>query len=96
MVLEGRLSLSEASDRMKISYRHAKWLKGMVARDGPRVLIHGNAGKRPANAIVAEKGLLAAVAPLCHMMGDPRRSGPCYSGHNRIVALLSFSVMKKV
>jgi transposase len=39
---------------MKISYRHAKRLKGVVARDGPRGLIHGNAGRRPANAIGLE------------------------------------------
>jgi transposase len=54
MVLEGRLSLKEASDRMKISYRHAKRLKGVVARDGPRGLIHGNTGRRPANALGVE------------------------------------------
>ena len=54
MVLEGRLSLREASDRMRVSYRHAKRLKGVVARDGPRGLIHGNTGRRPANAIGME------------------------------------------
>ena len=54
IVLEGRLSLREASDRMKISYRHAKRLKGVVARDGPRGLVHGNTGRRPANAISIE------------------------------------------
>ena len=36
---------------MQVSYRHAKRLKGVVARDGPRGLIHGNTGRRPANAI---------------------------------------------
>jgi transposase len=54
MVLEGRLSLREASDRMQLSYRHAKRLKGIVARDGPRGLIHGNTGRNPANAIGME------------------------------------------
>ncbi|NIS63275.1 MAG: hypothetical protein GTO13_22065, partial [Proteobacteria bacterium] len=54
MVLEGRLSLREASRRMQVSYRHAKRLKGVVARDGPRGLVHGNTGRRPANAIGME------------------------------------------
>jgi transposase len=51
MVLEGRISLREASNRMDVSYRHAKRLKHVVARDGPRGLVHGNTGRRPANAI---------------------------------------------
>jgi transposase len=54
MVLEGRMSLKEASEHMEISYRHAKRLKRVVARDGPRGLIHGNTGRRPANAIALE------------------------------------------
>jgi transposase len=54
MVLDGRLSLREASRRMNISYRHTKRLKGVVARDGPRGLVHGNTGRRPANAIGLE------------------------------------------
>jgi hypothetical protein len=39
---------------MQISYRHAKRLKGVVARDGPRGLVHGNTGRRPTNAIGLE------------------------------------------
>ena len=39
---------------MEVSYRHAKRLKHVVARDGPRGLIHGNTGRRPANAIALE------------------------------------------
>jgi hypothetical protein len=50
VALEGRISSREASDRIKIRYRHAKRLKGVVARDGPRGLVHGNTGRRPANA----------------------------------------------
>jgi hypothetical protein len=46
--------------------------------------------------IVAEKGLLAAVAPLRHMMGPSGGHDSCYSRHNWIVALLSFAVKKKV
>jgi transposase len=51
MVLEGRATLREAAQGMDVSYRHAKRLKGVVARDGPRGLVHGNTGRRPANAI---------------------------------------------
>jgi len=39
---------------MEVSYRHAKRLKHVVARDGPGGLIHGNTGRRPANAIGME------------------------------------------
>lgn len=51
MVLEGDLSLREVTERMEVSYCHAKRLKGVVAPDGPRGLIHGNTGRRSANAI---------------------------------------------
>jgi transposase len=54
MVLDGRLFSREASRRMQVSYRHAKRLKGVVARDGPRGLIHGNTGRRPIKAIGME------------------------------------------
>jgi len=54
MVLEGRMTLTEASERMGVSYRHAKRLKHVVARDGPRGLVHGNTGRRSANAIGLE------------------------------------------
>lgn len=51
MVLEGRISVKEANDRMKISNRHAKRLRHVVPRDGSRGLVHGNTGRRPGNAI---------------------------------------------
>ena len=51
MVMEGRISLREFSGRMKINYRHAKQLKGVVVRDGPRGLVHGNADRMRANAM---------------------------------------------
>jgi transposase len=54
MVLERQMTLKEASERMEVSYRHAKRLKHVVARDGPGGLIHGNTGRRPANAIGME------------------------------------------
>jgi hypothetical protein len=46
--------------------------------------------------IVGEKSLLPAVAPLRHMMGDPRGHNSCYSRHGRILVLLSSVVNKKV
>jgi hypothetical protein len=46
MVLERRMPLREVSERMEVSYRHAKRLK--------HVVIHGNTGRRPANAIAVE------------------------------------------
>jgi transposase len=51
MVLEGRMSLREATEGLGVSYRHAKRLKHVVARDGPGGLVHGNRARRPANAI---------------------------------------------
>ena len=39
---------------MQVSYRHAKRLKGVAARDGPGGLVHGNTGRRPINAIGME------------------------------------------
>jgi hypothetical protein len=52
MVLEGRLSLREATRRMPVSYRYAKRLKGVVARDGPGELIHGNKGRTAFHLVV--------------------------------------------
>jgi transposase len=51
MVLKGRMTLREATDRMEVNYRHAKRLRGVVARDGPKGLVDGNRGKRPSNTI---------------------------------------------
>ena len=47
------MSLREASERMEVSYWHAKRLKRVVACDEPDPggLIHGKMGRRPANAI---------------------------------------------
>ena len=36
---------------MEVSYRHAKRLKGFVARDGPKGLVYDNKGRRPYNAM---------------------------------------------
>jgi hypothetical protein len=54
MVLERRLSLREASDRMQLSYRHAKRRKGGSCPGWPQGPIHGNTGRKPTNAISME------------------------------------------
>lgn len=51
LVLENRLSLSEAASVMGVSYRQAKRLKKAVEDQGARGLVHGNTGRAPANKI---------------------------------------------
>lgn len=51
MVLEGRISLSEATVAMGVSYRQAKRLKKAVEEQGARGLVHGNVGRAPANKV---------------------------------------------
>jgi len=43
------LSLFEAAVLMGVSYRHAKRLKSVFAREGPKGLVHGNRGRHPPN-----------------------------------------------
>ena len=50
-VIEGRLSLREASTMMGVSYRQAIRLKNAMLTSGVRGLIHGNTGKKPSNII---------------------------------------------
>lgn len=54
MVLDGRLALSEAAEKMGVSYRQAKRLKKTFEDAGMRGLIHGNRGRTPANRICDE------------------------------------------
>jgi len=49
MVLDGRLALVEAAEKMGVSYRQAKRLKKSFESDGIAGLIHGNQGRAPAN-----------------------------------------------
>ena len=49
MVLDGRVSLSEAAEKMGVSYRQAKRLKKSFESDGIAGLVHGNRGRVPAN-----------------------------------------------
>lgn len=60
MVLERRLTLTEAARNLGISYRHANRLKSDVELEGIRGLLHGNLGHDPANkldAVVRERVL---------------------------------------
>ena len=51
MVIDGRISLLEASQVLGISYRHAKRLKHAVMRNGAQGLVHGNTGKKAYHAL---------------------------------------------
>jgi transposase len=61
-VLEGPLTLREATQALGVSYRQAKRLKAKVAGEGLRGLLHGNRGRDPANKPAA--GLRAQVLQL--------------------------------
>ncbi len=49
MVLDNRLSLVDAADKMGVSYRQAKRLRKSFESDGIVGLLHGNQGRTPAN-----------------------------------------------
>jgi transposase len=51
MVIDGRVSLLEASRALGVSYRHAKRLKQAVVRNGVQGLVHGNTGKKAYHAL---------------------------------------------
>lgn len=51
MVLEERITLMEAAQKMEVSYRHAKRLKRDFLKEGISGLVHGNVGRTPANRI---------------------------------------------
>lgn len=61
MVLEERLALSEAAEKMGVSYRQARRLRKSFESDGIVGLLHGNRGRTPANKISDElrSGVLA-------------------------------------
>jgi transposase len=54
MVTEGRITLIEASQKMVVSYRHAKRLKKRFLQQGAKALVHGNRGRTPPNALKPE------------------------------------------
>lgn len=55
MVLEEKLTLVEASERMGVSYRQGKRLLARLRGEGPEGLIHGNRGRCPPNRLTDEQ-----------------------------------------
>lgn len=51
MVLDGRVSLAEAAEKMGVSYRQARRLRKSFESDGIAGLLHGNQGRVPSNKI---------------------------------------------
>jgi transposase len=63
LVLEGRVSLKVAAEKLGLSYRQAKRLKRRLKKKGPEGLVHGNRGREPANRIPGERrGEIVALA----------------------------------
>jgi len=53
-VIDGELSLRQASFELNVSYRQAVRMKKAVMDEGVRGLIHGNTGRKPTNALSEE------------------------------------------
>jgi transposase len=65
MVIDGKSSLKDATERMGVSYRHAKRLKKKLISEGARGLIHGNRGRpspRALNSELVEKILELSIS----------------------------------
>lgn len=58
MVMDERLTLTEAAEKMGVSYRQAKRLRKSFESDGIVGLLHGNQGRSPANKISDELRLM--------------------------------------
>lgn len=54
MVIEGRVDLAEAAERMQVSYRQAKRIKAHVQAEGAPGVLHHNRGRTPANSLTDE------------------------------------------
>jgi len=54
MALDERITVKDAGELMRVSYRHAKRLKRRYDLDGARGMVHGNRGKSPPNALPQE------------------------------------------
>jgi len=50
-VIDGKMSLRDASSELEVSYRQAIRMKKSVIEKGVRGLIHGNTGRKPANSM---------------------------------------------
>ena len=54
LVIEGSITLKEASTIMTLSYRQSKRLKKKFLEGGAKGIIHGNRGKRSSNKLSEE------------------------------------------
>jgi transposase len=54
MVIDGKSSLKDTTERIGVSYRHAKRLKKKLISEGARGLIHGNRGRPSPKALNSE------------------------------------------
>src|SRR4030067_1936681 len=54
-VMNGAVTLVQASEFIGVSYRQAKRLKGCYRSRGPEGVIHGNRGREPSNALDESK-----------------------------------------
>ena len=50
----GKITLKEASEKMGVSYRHAKRLRRRARTDGLRGLVHAGRGRPATNMIITE------------------------------------------
>ncbi len=55
-VLDGRYTAEEAAQVLELSPRQIRRLRRAFVRDGPKALVHGNRGRRPAHALDAALG----------------------------------------
>lgn len=60
-VIDGKMTLREASFELDVSYRQAVRMKKAVMANGIRGLIHGNTGRKPTNALSEDVRSLIVV-----------------------------------
>ncbi len=61
-VIDGSCTTAEATALLGWSPRHLRRQRSALLRDGPKVLVHGNRGRRPAHAL--DPGVVAMVLEL--------------------------------
>jgi transposase len=62
-VLSGLLTVKDAGPLLGVGERQARRLLQAYQRDGPRAVVHGNRGRRPAHAVTVEvRQMVAALA----------------------------------
>ena len=69
LVLVGKITLKEATEKMGVSYRQSQRLRGAFKEKGVRGLIHGNTGRSPTNRMdIIELGIALAGKPQDFLM----------------------------